>query len=107
MRRTPQARSSFLWRLSIGAKKLRRRTIQEPLVQFDEQGAQLLLFLGSERGKERLNMAETLCQDLVKEGKRAGGEGNGCFASIARMLLADNDPRTLQPAYSPPDVSRP
>src|SRR5258708_7354816 len=97
MRWVPQARSSLLWRLSIRAKKLRRRTVQEPLVQFDEQGAQLLQFLWREWRKERLDMAETFCQDLVKEGKGAGGECNGCFTPIGRMLLADNESRTLQP----------
>src|SRR5713226_326910 len=79
MRRVHQARSYFLWRLSIRAKKLGRRPIEEPLVQFDEQGAQLLLFLLSERGKERLDMEETLRQDLVKKGECAGSKCNRRF----------------------------
>src|SRR6266566_800741 len=92
--------------LASRQKKLRRRTIQELVVQFDEQGAQLLQFLVRERGKERLDMAVTLFQDLVKEGKGAGGEGNGCFAPIGRMLLANNESRTFQASQEPGNSSR-
>src|SRR5258708_6055679 len=95
MHRASQARSFSYGALTSGQKKL-RRTIQEPLVQFDEQCAQLLPFLVRERGKERLDMAETRGQNLVKEGKRAGSQSNGCFAPIGRMRLADNESRTLQ-----------
>src|SRR5207248_2366913 len=87
------------WMQSVAGRNkitLRSAERRKTALHFLQEGTQLVLFFLGERGHELHDGVDTFWQDPLKEIKRCFGEFNAKHTSVFRMLIAFDQPRSLQ-----------